>query len=649
MNTPKDGAEVAGEGTSFGDVLRVGSIGLIALAGVAYAAHHFYQVPYTVPVAIICAVLAVPLLLLTIRVMRHEQAKARLVAFLRTELGNTWNADVRLSKWAKGLPQRVDLRYPPQAPDHDPQWQASITRAVEGRLGVDRVTAKWDIRKNRVIMQASVLDPTERARLSVEQRISDFLSPLFRSTEVRVKVREWSETETPQRIALSYGAITSDGSEFWRRRVEATTGLKLGGRWRATFDPTADTGELIPRPPMPSLVRHPGVSVYPDLSPDRPILFYGDDENGEHRGWKVGKSTTMPHMLVIGPTGGGKTTLLRSLIVAAVAQNVYVFGCDPKMIELTPFTGFPGVYIASTPKDIADMITAITTLMYERYEKIKANPRAADDMRPVLFVLDELLILRQVVKRHHREHGGKDGGPGKGAPPALEQIAELAALARSAKINLVIGVQRPDASLFDEGARDNFRQRASIMRLSPEGSKMLWGSPYVGVDLPLVQGRAVASPDGDTPVELQTFWVADPISAEGDDRTVLEGFRERAERLFADQVPPIPTAAYETLPQDMPAPAPAPSAAPETESLEDDPAPTFTGVEMPVTEVHADSLSTGDMALIDGEEPVEITDVSEDPFDDDAVLVTYRTDGGEEGSIALSSADYVRRVDRVNA
>lgn len=628
------------------DLLRATGGALIAIAVIAAAVAVQFKLPIGIPVAIIAGILGLAIIVGSVFSGVKERQKGRMAAFLAAELGSDWDPKTGLqaSQFKDGMPRKVAIRYQERMPDHDPEWRKRLTEMVRARMGVDDVKATWNERRNLVTFEGvAVTDPLEKSRRLATARIQQFLSPMFRRVELRVTVPTWQGDNSldPKRINLSYGVTTLDGSELFRRQVEAITGLKLGGRWRSHFDPTRDIGYLEPRPELPSNVPHPGISLYTGANkpdPKSPVLYYGVDENGDPRGWTIGKKSTMPHGLYIGPTGGGKTTVLRSLIFGAVSQRIPVFGADPKMIELTPFYGYPGCFIASTPAEIAAMIESMEKLMYERYDLIKKNPAAASTLSPVLFILDELLILRQVLKRYYKEIGGK------GMPPWFDSISALLALARSAMINVAIGVQRPDASLFDDGARDNLRQRLSLMRLSPQGSEMLWGTRYVGVDLPMVQGRAMASPDGENPIEIQTFWAADPISATGNDRAVIEEIRAHAERLFEDWTPPVDVTPFQgEMPvidlDALPKPVDAEVAAIEEQIRE---AQTSL-VNLDAQKVKAEGLVEGDEIILEDGSIATVAEVKEDPYSEDSSVITIETNDGLE-DISFSNDHYVSRV-----
>ncbi|MFX8895333.1 hypothetical protein ABTM96_19570, partial [Acinetobacter baumannii] len=84
-------------------------------------------------------------------------------------------------------------------------------------------------------------------------------------------------------------------------------------------------------------------------------------------------------------------------------------------------------------------------------------------------------------------------------------------LARSAKIHILLGIQRPDVEFLGGEMRDNFGARLSLGRLSPQGAMMMWDSPAIGVALPRnKRGRGVTLSAESLPVEVQTFYTPDP-------------------------------------------------------------------------------------------------------------------------------------------
>jgi hypothetical protein len=128
-----------------------------------------------------------------------------------------------------------------------------------------------------------------------------------------------------------------------------------------------------------------------------------------------------------------------------------------------------------------------------------------------MLILDEYFVFCMLVANWWAAQPHEKGDPKE--HPVIRKIGELAALARSGKINFVIGCQRPDAAFFYDGARDNFGWRVSLGRLSPEGAKMLWGDSKTGTDLPAdVPGLATATTAAG-PRRVKVHWVPNPAHA----------------------------------------------------------------------------------------------------------------------------------------
>lgn len=494
--------------------------------------------------------------------VRAARRKKRdmLSSVLQDLLPKSWEAahGVRI-RWRllRARPRRVVVSYPPESPDRDPDWRQQLTDTVAYRAGMAASSPAWETERLRVTITAT--KPVEEAPATLEEkqraqtlaRVHLVLTPLF-GTDVRVRIPEWTSGPgdppggDPVRIEVDYDPTTRDASPNWRRRLEAVVALKVPpgtARWIADYEPAADRIVVRHRPPLPENLVHPGPTLWSGRQDI--VLPYGVDERHELVSWAItgaaAKRHPTIHTLIVGPTGAGKTSVMRSLVVAATGQGVWVLAGDPKRIELTPFRGWPGVLaVASTAEDLGCLIMAAKGLMDARYKLIEEGAQVTD-MAPVLLVLDELLILKSTLNRWWNANKGegtlaKWGTKTGTQHPALGMLAEMLALARSANIRIVEGVQRPDASLFEEGSRDNLRHRISLARLSQQGAEMLWGDSFTGTDTPMVAGRGMGSPDGATPIETQMFWTPDPRDEEHGE--LVESLRFAAETALEGQVAP---------------------------------------------------------------------------------------------------------------
>lgn len=594
-----------------------------------------------------------------IRTKRRRRVMVRIAEGLAHPdlFGRSWDTgELTGRRWWRGRPRWVQADYPNAIDDRDPAWREQVVELIQHRMGVPAVKVKWDEKKGKVRVisrrpdQVVELTPEEVERDRAKTRVEAILAPLF-GVDITVNIDGWRRLDEsaagdtdPAHVQVSYETMTRDTSPTWQVRVETILGLKLGGRWRGIYEPTKDRATFEPRPEIPARVDHPGPEAFTaGLRPVKPVLWYGVDADGNPVGWDLGLSS-LPHTLCIGPTGGGKTTFLRSLVIGATCQGVWVYCADPKRIELTPFRGWPGVAaVASTAEDSAALVAAMDTEMERRYALIEAG-HDASEFPKVLFIVDEFLILRSRLNRLWAQIKPKSGGGTK--HPGLASITELLALARSAGIHLVIGVQRPDASLFgDEGARDNLRHRISLTRLSREGSTMAWGSPFVGVDLPMIPGRAMASPSGDSPVEVQTFWLSDPRRASGSDARLMKSLRELAGEAMKDVAQPVDLSDLSaqalrymladepkviTELTDVPVAASGLVTTPDRSSTASTDAEGGLSGEFDVQTVTAETVMPGDKVLLASGEVGLVVDVDVADYDEDEVVIDVDSPSGGE-------------------
>lgn len=508
---------------------------------------------------------------------RGRRTRREMIAgAIGTALPAGWDSDhgVRV-RWRPftWIPAAIRVAYPPSFPDRDPEKKQALLSAIVYRAGMPAWESAWNpARLTVVVTRRALEDEVAATELELNRatqlvRVEEVLAPIF-GTQITLTISTWVEPEPtksadespeerepvpvggyPARIEIQAGAHSRDTSPAWRRRLEVVTALKVppgDARWIGIYRTAEDRVILERRPPLPgddgNGLPHPGPCLWADATDI--VLPYGITERGDVASWaltgRAAKARPTVHTLVIGATGTGKTSVLRSLLVGATAQGVPVLNGDPKRIELTPFRGWPGVLaVASTTDDIALLIDAVYELQQYRYRLIEIDGVDPTTLPPLLVFLDELLVLRSSLKQWWNAHKADEGvaerwGRKTGTDhPVIDHLTELIVLARSANIRIVFGVQRPDADLFENGARDSLQHRISLGRLSQEGAKMLWNDSYTGTDTPLIAGRAMASPDGATPLETQMYWTPDPRSTDPDEARLMAQLRQAAARAFS--------------------------------------------------------------------------------------------------------------------
>lgn len=207
----------------------------------------------------------------------------------------------------------------------------------------------------------------------------------------------------------------------------------------------------------------------------------------------------MPHLLVAGATGSGKsvciTTIINSLLFNAAPDEVKLLLVDPKMVELSQYNGIPHLLapVVIDPKKAASALKWIVKEMenryelfaasgvrdIERYNKLKAGETGgrAPALPFVVVIIDELADLMMVA-----------------AGEVEEAICRLAQMARAAGIHLVIATQRPSVDVITGVIKANIPSRISFAVSSQIDSRTILDS--TGAEKLLGRGDMLYSPLG---------------------------------------------------------------------------------------------------------------------------------------------------------
>ncbi|MFO7697313.1 MAG: DNA translocase FtsK [Anaerolineae bacterium] len=224
----------------------------------------------------------------------------------------------------------------------------------------------------------------------------------------------------------------------------------------------------------------------------------------------VGDLAKMPHMLLAGATGSGKSVCLNAIIVSLLYQHteatLKLLLIDPKRVELTKYNGLPHL-IAPVIVDVKKTVVALRWLtgeMESRYKQFaqagarnladynrNARKRHQDPMPMIVMVIDELADLMLA------------------APDDVERtICRLAQMARATGIHLVIATQRPSVDVVTGLIKANFPARISFAVTSQIDSRVVLDTP--GAEKLLGQGDMLfMAPDSPKLQRIQGSFVSD--------------------------------------------------------------------------------------------------------------------------------------------
>jgi S-DNA-T family DNA segregation ATPase FtsK/SpoIIIE len=218
---------------------------------------------------------------------------------------------------------------------------------------------------------------------------------------------------------------------------------------------------------------------------------------------------TMPHLLIAGTTGSGKSVCVNSIIDGLVLRNtpdkLKFIMVDPKRVELTGYNGIPHLVspVVVELERIVSVLKWVTREMDERYKKFssvsarniedfnKHLPEGEEFMPYLVVIIDELADLMML------------------APDETERVVtRIAALARATGIHLVIATQRPSVDVVTGLIKANFPARIAFAVAGSVDSRVILDQP--GAERLLGRGDMLyMSGDSPAPQRLQGVFVSD--------------------------------------------------------------------------------------------------------------------------------------------
>ena len=218
-------------------------------------------------------------------------------------------------------------------------------------------------------------------------------------------------------------------------------------------------------------------------------LVLGKDISGET---VVSDLTSMPHILIAGATGSGKSVCVNSLIMSLISQKspeqVRLLMIDPKMVELKIYNGIPHLLteVVTDPRDAAKALRWVIFEMENRYRQLDENyarnissynRKMSEPLPYIVIIVDEFANLMAISQKE-----------------VEDAVVQIAAMSRAVGIHLIMATQRPSVDVITGLIKANFPYRIAFQVASKMDSRTILDA--IGAEKLLGSGDMLYAPAG---------------------------------------------------------------------------------------------------------------------------------------------------------